>query len=511
MVPGLLYTAAALTAWAQVAGPSIDVDVPAIGQVREVAGPRVQPAVPAPPKPEIRPRSDWDPKPPRAPDIDPEPRARIVVHHTARPLPLEALERPGDPSLDDARAVLREELRVHVRQMGWADIAYHYLVDWEGRVWAGRPVASVGAHTEGRNRGSIGVAVLGNWERRPRSAAELDARAKQLEGLEALLTWLSWAHQVKPQSILGHHEYNATACPGAFLARSVQSDEAAQRRGQPPSPLRAIRLRILARYGAPNDAKHASRTLAERRAGPVGRGLAALTAPVPESISRIFDNVKTRPNSEFVVPADPNLARAKGPEDTLPSLPAPVAPMTRTPALPAIDPAVVDDGRFQVPFATQEWPAVRRGGNWGASRSYGRHSGIDFVAGEGTPVFAARPGRVSFVDTRYTRSYMRTSAGRKGYGNRVVIEHPDGTETEYAHLAPGSVQVRVGDVVTRDTQIAAVGSTGHSTGPHLHFMVVSADGDPQNPAVALGRQPPPKARPQYARVPAKARPVSSGR
>lgn len=85
------------------------------------------------------------------------------------------------------------------------------------------------------------------------------------------------------------------------------------------------------------------------------------------------------------------------------------------------------------------------------------HQGIDIAAGRGTPIAAAAAGTVVF-------------AGRnKGYGNMVMIEHADGRRTLYAHAQ--SLFVKAGDTVSAGQTIAAVGSTGHSTGPHVHFEV----------------------------------------
>ncbi len=100
------------------------------------------------------------------------------------------------------------------------------------------------------------------------------------------------------------------------------------------------------------------------------------------------------------------------------------------------------------------------------------HAGLDLAAPEGTPVRAAAPGRVAF-------------SGPSGAAGRVVrIEHPDGTTTGYAHLArafvaPGAL-VEAGDV------IGAVGTSGRTTGPHLHFTV-ERGGRPLDPAPLLAR------------------------
>ncbi|MCK1798705.1 M23 family metallopeptidase [Streptomyces sp. XM4193] len=91
----------------------------------------------------------------------------------------------------------------------------------------------------------------------------------------------------------------------------------------------------------------------------------------------------------------------------------------------------------------------------GARWSSGTHSGIDFAAAEGTPVKTAGPGTV-------------VEAGWGGsYGNNIVVQHNDGRFTQYGHLS--KMDVNIGEKVTSGESIGRVGSTGNSTGPHLHF------------------------------------------
>ncbi len=85
------------------------------------------------------------------------------------------------------------------------------------------------------------------------------------------------------------------------------------------------------------------------------------------------------------------------------------------------------------------------------------HYGVDIVAPEGTNVRAARSGRVLESRADFER----------GWGWTVVIEHPDGWITRYAHLSANLA--RAGDRVVRGQLIGRVGNTGRSTGPHLHF------------------------------------------
>ena len=87
-----------------------------------------------------------------------------------------------------------------------------------------------------------------------------------------------------------------------------------------------------------------------------------------------------------------------------------------------------------------------------------RHDGIDFRAPAGAPVGAAGRGVVEFAG--WTRG---------GYGNLVVVRHRLGFETLYAHLS--RISASPGQAVVGHTRVGYVGSTGHSTGPHLHFEV----------------------------------------
>lgn len=95
------------------------------------------------------------------------------------------------------------------------------------------------------------------------------------------------------------------------------------------------------------------------------------------------------------------------------------------------------------------------------------HEGIDFPAENGTPVVAAASGKVIFADVH------------PAYGKMIEIDHGNGLVTRYAHSS--ALFVKEGDLVVRGQRIAAVGSSGRSTGPHLHFEV-RLNGVPQNPA-----------------------------
>ncbi len=98
------------------------------------------------------------------------------------------------------------------------------------------------------------------------------------------------------------------------------------------------------------------------------------------------------------------------------------------------------------------------------------HSGVDFAAPVGTPIFAAAGGVVVAAEFN------------PAYGNMVEIDHGKGLSTMYAHTS--HMLVKNGDFVRKGQKIAEVGTTGRSTGPHLHFEV-HVNGIPQNPSKYL--------------------------
>lgn len=125
---------------------------------------------------------------------------------------------------------------------------------------------------------------------------------------------------------------------------------------------------------------------------------------------------------------------------------------------------------------TMQWPVAgeitspfgQRKNPMGAGEDF--HPGLDIAADEGTPITAASAGRV-------------IAAGPDGgYGNLIVVDDGNGVTTRYGHCS--QIFARVGDAVMPGQTIGAVGSTGHSTGPHLHFEV-RVNGRPVDPAALL--------------------------
>ncbi len=115
---------------------------------------------------------------------------------------------------------------------------------------------------------------------------------------------------------------------------------------------------------------------------------------------------------------------------------------------------------------TLSWPVSGRISSRFGSRWGRQHNGLDIATKKGTPVYAAASGTVSF------------SGYQGSFGNLVKIKHGGGLETYYAHL--NSRAVSSGQSVKRGQLIGYVGSTGRSTGPHLHFEV-RVNGTPKNP------------------------------
>ena len=127
-------------------------------------------------------------------------------------------------------------------------------------------------------------------------------------------------------------------------------------------------------------------------------------------------------------------------------------------AAPAV---AAPDTHFQMPFPCgQEWKGTTRSNHSPSTRAIDWNRFDD----RGDDVVAAAPGTVSVAEAR----------GSGGYGNWVRVTHPSGESTTYAHLE--SVVVRAGQTVDQATLLGTVGSTGNSSGPHLHFEERNSSG-----------------------------------
>lgn len=128
-----------------------------------------------------------------------------------------------------------------------------------------------------------------------------------------------------------------------------------------------------------------------------------------------------------------------------------------TASVPAPRDAKTGSGRFA-------WPMSGRI----SQRFWAGHNGLDIANKSGTPIVAADAGYVAVLQS-----------SRTGYGNMIVVDHGNGYQTRYAHLS--AFYVEAGQSVNKGDTIGLCGSTGNSTGPHLHFEVI-INGVRYNPA-----------------------------
>ncbi|MBD1996950.1 LysM peptidoglycan-binding domain-containing protein [Leptolyngbya sp. FACHB-541] len=197
--------------------------------------------------------------------------------------------------------------------------------------------------------------------------------------------------------------------------------------------------------------------------------------PVSNSVSTQPTEVATLPSSETEPQTEEELVAVAplGSQNYQP-LTQPITGRMVSPDLPPLPgaEAYLPDGAAS--FNGYLWPArgtLTSGYGWRWGRM---HRGIDIGAPTGTPVVAAAPGVVE-----------SSGWNSGGYGNMVEIRHADGSMTRYAHHSRNLV--RAGQEVEQGQQIAEVGSTGYSTGPHLHFEVHLPNQGTVNPMAYLPR------------------------
>lgn len=224
-----------------------------------------------------------------------------------------------------------------------------------------------------------------------------------------------------------------------------------------------------------------------------------LPAPGTATIPSTAINPQFRPNNPANQPINPEFRaapkRSTQPSSTLPAIPrgrVATAPMNlypsdslesvrgrqqvspELPPLAPVDNYLPQPDSTSAPFKGYIWPTKgvltsRYGWRWGRM-----HKGIDIAAPIGTPVLAAAPGFV-----------IRAGWNYGGYGNLVDVQHADGSVTRYAHNK--RLLVQRGQPVKQGQQISEMGSTGYSTGPHLHFEVHPVGKGAVNPIAYLPR------------------------
>lgn len=189
----------------------------------------------------------------------------------------------------------------------------------------------------------------------------------------------------------------------------------------------------------------------------------------PTAAPTVTPEVTATPTA--VPTSTPEPSAAASPTPAVPSASPAVTPTPTPSPQPVVNPVklehdVLDNAEtdciylFPVPNSreiTQEYSA--------------EHKAIDIAASSGSPVYAAEDGTVSYVQI-WDGSYDTT--GMMSYGHMVEIRHADGNTTLYAHLS--EINVQQGEKVVRGQRIGRVGSTGNSTGPHLHFEVITSEG-----------------------------------
>lgn len=127
---------------------------------------------------------------------------RLTVHHAGVRINMHTIK---NAVIND----LQNLLAGHISK-NYADIAYHLVIDYEGRIWEGRSLAYEGAHVSDNNERNIGVLVLGDFERQKPSV-------KQLDSLRILSGLLRDRYNIKKHRVYGHRDLSPSKCPGRYL------------------------------------------------------------------------------------------------------------------------------------------------------------------------------------------------------------------------------------------------------------------------------------------------------
>ena len=132
------------------------------------------------------------------------PLSEIIIHCTAT--------QPNWLALRKTSYKVAEVRRWHVDDRGWSDIGYHFLIDRDGTVAKGRPIEKVGAHTQGRNTGTIGIALFGGHGSAATDRFRDHFTPAQDMALRVLIAALGAKYGALALS--GHNQWAAKACPG---------------------------------------------------------------------------------------------------------------------------------------------------------------------------------------------------------------------------------------------------------------------------------------------------------
>lgn len=139
--------------------------------------------------------------------------SEIIVHCTAT--------QPNWMKGKPTSAKVAEVRKWHVKDRGWKDIGYHFLIDRDGTIADGRPLDQVGAHTQGHNTGSIGISLIGGHGSSANDTFDQNFTHEQNIALRALIDRLKYENKIT--KISGHNQYAAKACPGFDVAAWYES------------------------------------------------------------------------------------------------------------------------------------------------------------------------------------------------------------------------------------------------------------------------------------------------
>ena len=131
---------------------------------------------------------------------------RVTVHHAGSIMDQAA-------PWERVRLCIEGILADH-RARNFGDIGYHFLIDFDGRVWEGRSLAYEGAHTSGQNQRNVGVMLLGNFE-------EQEPTPTQIKGLHAFINVIRDHFRIKQHRIYGHRDLGQSLCPGERLYAEI--------------------------------------------------------------------------------------------------------------------------------------------------------------------------------------------------------------------------------------------------------------------------------------------------
>lgn len=158
-------------------------------------------------------RGVWGARPTRANRDPMDGITCLTIHHSAMGV-------ASAQDISSVKAHLRLIQKSHQKHKHWADIGYHFLIDYNGRIWEGRPLKFQGAHVGGAdNRHNVGICLMGDYDLQRPSLAEIEA-------LRSLVDFLMDKYRISIGDVYTHQEVaerkgHSTGCPGRNLQRTV--------------------------------------------------------------------------------------------------------------------------------------------------------------------------------------------------------------------------------------------------------------------------------------------------